>query len=78
MAKHLLTCSDDKTARLWDTETGQELQRFVGHTDRVSGCTFSPDGKYVLTGSDDKTARLWDANTGQELRRFTGHTSWRD
>src|SRR5947209_19877902 len=45
-----------------------------GHTDRVWGVAFSPDGKTVLTGSLDRTARVWDAVTGQEKAKLEGHT----
>jgi WD40 repeat protein len=71
----VLTGSWDGIARLWDTQTGEQLRRFVGHTDTIWSVAFSHDGKYILTGSNDKTARLWDAQTGQELRRFSGHTA---
>ena len=70
----VLTGSADKTARLWDAQTGRELRRFEGHTELVLSVAFSPDGRRVLTGSKDTTARLWDAQTGQKLRRFVGHT----
>ena len=66
----VLTGSADGTACLWDIESGEELQRFLGHTGWVVSVAFSPDGKRVLTGSADRTARLWDADTGQELRRL--------
>ena len=70
----VLTGSEDKTARLWDAQSGKELRAFTGHDSAVSSVAFSPDGKQVLTGSLDKTARLWDAQSGKELRTFTGHT----
>src|SRR5262249_30056816 len=63
--KRVLTGSGDKTAALWDAETGQKIRAFQGHTDRVHSVSFSPDGKRVLTGSGDDTAALWDAETGQ-------------
>ena len=71
----------------WDTEEAQQVIRsgllslsnvrgaLRGHTKRVTGAEYSPDGKYVLTTSDDGTARLWDAstkNTVQELRAEQG------
>jgi WD40 repeat protein len=39
--------------------TGQELRRYIGHTDAVTAVAFAPDGKHILTGSADRTARLW-------------------
>jgi WD40 repeat protein len=74
-SQYLLTGSVDKTARLWDAQTGQELQAFKGHTGAINGVAFSPDGKYALTAGQDKTARLWDVQTGAELRAFKGHTN---
>ncbi len=73
--RYVLSGSDDTTARLWDTTTGQELRQFSGHTDEVNSVAFSPDGRYILSGSDDTTARLWATATGQELRQFSGHES---
>lgn len=67
----VLTGSDDKTARLWDINTGREILRFVGHLGPVQSVAFSPDGRTVLTGSGDGTVRLWDLVTGDELRRFS-------
>lgn len=49
----------DNTVRLWDVESGSELQRFEGHTANVNCVTASPDGRYALSGSADKTIRVW-------------------
>ncbi|MGE5465209.1 MAG: BTAD domain-containing putative transcriptional regulator, partial [Syntrophothermus sp.] len=72
--KYVLTGGHDKTARMWDIQTGQQVRQFIGHTDVVPSVAFSPDGKYVLTASWDNTVRLWDASTGKELHQFLGHT----
>jgi len=73
--KWLLTGDEDKTARLWDAETGREIRQFKGHSKIVTSVRFSPDGKWVLTASGDQTARLWDVQTAAEIRRFEGHVS---
>ncbi len=72
----IVTASDDRTARIWDTATGQEVRQLSGHTDSVRSAAYSPDGAQIVTASDDGTARIWDAATGQEVRQLSGHTAW--
>src|SRR5262249_13316349 len=55
----VLTASEDNTARLWDTVSGQLLATLSGHTGPVRQAVFSPDGTRVLTASADTTARHW-------------------
>jgi RNA polymerase sigma factor (sigma-70 family) len=57
---------------VWEVKTGKLLQRLEGHTGRVPGLGFAPDGKTIASASDDKTVRLWSVATGQEMRRFAG------
>jgi WD40 repeat protein len=66
----------DKTARLWEAETGRQVRSFKGHTDSLTSVAFSTDGRDVLTGGGDRTARVWAARTGREVRRFKGHIGW--
>ena len=40
----VVTASDDRTARLWDAVSGQELAVLQGHEDWVWSAAFSPDG----------------------------------
>jgi WD40 repeat protein len=70
--RRFLSCSHDKTIRLWDAETGAELRRFEGHEGPVLSL-LRLDGSRVVSGSTDKTLRIWNVETGQELRRITGH-----
>ena len=72
--KQIISGSWDKTVKLWDASSGQELRTFKGHTSSVSSVSFSPDGKRITSGSWDKTVKLWDASSSQELRTFKGHT----
>src|SRR4051794_23263511 len=43
--KTLASASEDRTVRLWDTVTGKERHRFVGHTGPVESLAVSRDGK---------------------------------
>jgi WD40 repeat protein len=50
--KRVVTASDDKTARIWDAESGKELAALKGHDDSVLSAAFSGDRSY-LPGFDD-------------------------
>ena len=51
--------SVDKTARVWDAETGKEVGAPLQHENSVISAAFSPDGRRVVTASADKTARVF-------------------
>ncbi len=60
-ARRAVTASEDGSARVWDTESGQMLFALNGHGAALTHARFSPDGRTILTASDDGTARLWSA-----------------
>jgi WD40 repeat protein len=72
--QRIVTASGDKTARIWEAQTGKLLLTLQGHTDVVYSAQFSPDGQRVVTASGDKTARVWEAQTGKLLFTLQGHT----
>ena len=71
--QRIVTSSWDKTSRVWDAKTGQEIAVLKGHEDIVRTAQFSPDGQRIVTASQDKTSRVWDAKTGQEIAALKGH-----
>jgi WD40 repeat protein len=65
----IITGSFDKTAKLWDAETGTLYHTYRGHSTEIVCLSFDPHGTTVATGSMDNTAKLWDVETGAE--KFT-------
>src|SRR3990167_5239096 len=68
----VVTGSCDKTAIIWDLNTGKQLHILNGHTDCMLSVAIS--GDKVVTGSFDKTAIIWNLNTGKQLHTLKGHT----
>lgn len=66
--RFLATGGEDKTARLWEVATGNELRVFNGDHS-VTAVSFSPDGKTLAGGTFSGVVHFWDVETGRELRR---------
>ena len=76
----LLTCSYDKTVRLWNTASGEEIRRFEGHTQWVLSAAFAPPPgpglpeTRIVTAGQDGTAIVWNIDRPLEPGEpFTGH-----
>lgn len=67
---HVLTASDDGTARLWDAEGKPVVQSLVHEGNvPIASAEFSSDGTQVVTAGSDRIARVW------ELPELTGDIS---
>ncbi len=71
--KKIVTVSADKTAKIWDVETGRLLADLKGHTAKVNFAVFSPEGKKIITASSDNILKIWNAETGRPETSLTGH-----
>ena len=71
--QRLASGSKDKTVRLWDTDTNEELAILQKHTGWINALAFSSDSKRLASGSTDKTVNLWDTDTGELVMTLTGH-----
>ena len=72
--RHVLAGSDDRCARLWDTETGREVRVFSGHRQKLTAVVALPDGRSFVTASNDETIILWALEEGATQHVFRGHT----
>eukprot|EP00038_Savillea_parva_P006033 m.161280 g.161280 ORF g.161280 m.161280 type:complete len:328 (+) comp12055_c0_seq1:152-1135(+) len=68
------TGAADFSAKLWNAETGNEMQTFA-HPHIVKAVDFSNDAKRLLTGCNDKGIRCWDVEIAEkEVVSMKGHT----
>lgn len=72
--KRIITSSRHEIVKMWDSETGESLQAFRGHSFVVNTVAWSGDQHFALTGSRDKTLRLWDLQTGHCMLVLEGHS----
>ncbi|TGZ65275.1 hypothetical protein CRM22_005961 [Opisthorchis felineus] len=73
---HFITGSYDRTCKIWQTESGEEVHTLEGHRNVVYAIAFNlPFSDKIATGSFDKTARLWSAETGECHHVFQSHSA---
>ena len=83
--RYALTCSDDKSARLWRLSDGQLLKTFripIGQDDegKLFACALSPDGLTAALGGwtgyewdNQCSIYLFDTQSGVMVKRIAGH-----
>ncbi|QNQ01012.1 YALIA101S02e03356g1_1 [Yarrowia lipolytica] len=69
------TASQDRTAKVWDMNSGEAVGVLRGHKRGVWSIKFNPYEKQIVTGSGDKTVKVWSLNDFSCLRTFEGHTN---
>jgi WD40 repeat protein len=65
--ERIITASADKTARIWNSRTGEPIGKPLQHKSRVYAAAFDSTGDRLLTASEDNTAEIWDAGTGEPI-----------
>ena len=69
-----VTGSYDRTARIWNVDTGDEIHALQGHENGVFSVKFNyPKCDQVATGSFDKTAKIWNVTNGACIQTCYGH-----
>ncbi|KAJ2944741.1 hypothetical protein O0L34_g1629 [Tuta absoluta] len=72
---HVITASWDRTANLYDVETGECLQILTGHDHELTHASAHHSSRLVVTASRDTTFRLWDFREPiHSVSVFQGHT----
>jgi platelet-activating factor acetylhydrolase IB subunit alpha len=72
----LVSCSEDATCKVWESESGELERTLKGHTNAVCDCAFNDDGSTLATCSSDLSVKLWEfaGKNAYECRRtLLGH-----
>lgn len=66
----IVSGSTDKTVRIWDARTGQQLRTVTLPPHEIWAVAVSPDGRRIVWAGRQPVLGILDAETGQELRRI--------
>jgi WD40 repeat protein/serine/threonine protein kinase len=68
----LVSSSDDKTVKVWNASTGEELLTLDRHSNAVGSLALSGDGKFLACAAEDMTVKVWDfSQPGEPREPFT-------
>jgi WD40 repeat protein len=65
----------DGTVRVWDVQTSNLVQSFVGHEGTIFSIVFSPCGNMIVSGGQDMTIRIWSMSSGRCKCVLEGHSN---
>ncbi|KAI8987302.1 WD40-repeat-containing domain protein, partial [Mycotypha africana] len=68
----IISCSKDRTLRIWNRITGKCLRVLNDHRAAVNSVQFR--GNIAVSASGDRTIKIWDLETGECLRTLSSHT----
>lgn len=60
----MVSCSDDRTIKIWDQDNGDFIRVLNNHNGSVNCVSVSNSG-HIISGSNDRLKKIWDGNTGR-------------
>lgn len=77
--RYLISCSEDKTLKIWNTETAECIKTLTGHTKVVNDVDLRADFKMfhripsIVSASGDCTLRIWNSSDTVPQSTLYGH-----
>ncbi|KAI0205041.1 WD domain-containing protein [Astrocystis sublimbata] len=76
--KLIVTCSADKTVRIWGMDFGDCHKAIIAHQDSILQVKFLPNnregnGHHFFSAGKDRTVKYWDGDKFEQIQRLHGH-----
>jgi WD40 repeat protein/serine/threonine protein kinase len=69
---YILSGSNDKTLKLWDTQTTDCIRTFEGHKKKIVQVAFGIDGHTAFSVGEDDDIRVWNLDSGDCIQQLRG------
>ncbi len=56
--KYIISGSWDNSIKIWERETGMEIQTLKEHSETENSVAFNMDDKYIISGIDDNFIKI--------------------
>jgi len=67
----LITASQDKTLKVWETKQWKLLRTLEGHQAKIHSFTFSPSGKFIISADNNGEIIFWKTEDGTIVRQIS-------
>ncbi|KIJ09427.1 hypothetical protein PAXINDRAFT_42952, partial [Paxillus involutus ATCC 200175] len=75
--ERVVSCSADKTVRIWDVEKGEQKGTSMVHGGCVRGLAVTKDGKRILSGGGkDTRITIWDVKRSGNIKHSINAGKW--
>ncbi len=71
--QHVYSASDDKTIKMWDVNTGIDVNTFNAHSAGINCIELSSDGQTLVSGDKQGNIIVWNALTGEPIQQIAAH-----
>ncbi|MGB6546171.1 MAG: protein kinase [Candidatus Acidiferrales bacterium] len=68
----ILSGDNDKTLKVWDVTTGNNVRTLSRQGGPIFGVAFTPDGTQMAGASYDKSVVTWNASSGDAVMKYPG------
>lgn len=71
----IISCSSDKTIKIWNLATGKLVHTFAGHKNSINVVAISHDDRYIVSGSYEEV-KVWNLQSQQFVYNLKGYHDW--